>query len=56
MRWKYNKRVLLVCVVIIVTAVNFWTGSRYPSLDEKAIMGGSARLEDPLSFEATIQI
>ena len=42
--------------VIIVTAVTFWSGSRYPSLDEKSIMGGSARLEDPLSFEASIQI
>lgn len=53
---NYNKRVVLVFMVIIVTAVNFWSGSRYPSLEEKAIMGGSARLEDPLSFEATIQI
>jgi hypothetical protein len=53
---NYNKRVVLVFLVIIVTAVNFWSGSRYPSLEEKAIMGGSARLEDPLSFEATIQI
>ena len=42
--------------VIIVAAASFWSGSRYPSLDEKSIMGGSARLEDPLSFEASIQI
>lgn len=53
---KYNKRVLLVSLFIVVAAVNFWSGSRYPSLEEKAIMGGSARLEDPLSFEASIQI
>ena len=53
---KYNKRVLLVSLVIFIAAVNFWSGSRYPSLEEKAIMGGSARLEDPLSFEASIQI
>ncbi len=51
-----NKRVLFVVAVIIATAVTFWSGSRYPSLDEKAIMGGSAQLEDPLSFEASIQI
>ena len=51
-----NKRVLFVLAVIVVTAVTFWSGSRYPSLDEKAIMGGSAQLEDPLSFEASIQI
>jgi len=51
-----NKRVLFVLAVIIATALTFWSGSRYPSLDEKAIMGGSAQLEDPLSFEASIQI
>jgi uncharacterized membrane protein YraQ (UPF0718 family) len=51
-----NKRVLFVLAVIVATAVTFWSGSRYPSLDEKAIMGGSAQLEDPLSFEASIQI
>ncbi|NQV87575.1 MAG: permease [Woeseiaceae bacterium] len=53
---KYNKRPLIVFAVIIGAAVTFWSGSRYPSLDEKSIMGGSARLEDPLSFEASIQI
>lgn len=53
---KHNKRALLVLLVIVAVAVNFWSGSRYPSLEEKAIMGGSAQLEDPLSFEASIQI
>ncbi len=52
---KFNKRAVFVCAVIVVTAVTFWSGSRYPSLDQKAIMGGSAALEDPLSFEASIQ-
>jgi uncharacterized membrane protein YraQ (UPF0718 family) len=56
MTLKYNKRTVFVFAVIIVAAVTFWSGSRYPSLDEKSIMGGSARLEDPLSFEASIQI
>ncbi len=51
-----NKRILFICSVIVVTATMFWSGSRYPSLDEKATMGGSAALEDPLSFEASIQI
>lgn len=53
---KFNKRILLVCAVIVATAVTFWSGSRYPSLDQKAIMGGAANLEDPLTFEASIQI
>jgi uncharacterized membrane protein YraQ (UPF0718 family) len=51
-----NKRIVFVVAVIAVTAVTFWSGSRYPSLDQKAIMGGNAALEDPLSFEASIQI
>jgi len=53
---KFNKRILFITAVIVVTAVTFWSGSRYPSLDQKAIMGGSAVLEDPLAFEASIQI
>ena len=53
---KFNKRISFVCAVIVVTAGTFWSGARYPSLDEKAIMGSSAALEDPLSFEALIQI
>lgn len=53
---KINKRIVFVTAVIVVTAVTFWSGSRYPSLDQKAIMGGSAVLEDPLAFEASIQI
>ncbi len=56
MALKHNKRILFVIAVIVVAAVTFWSGSRYPSLDEKSIMGGSAVLEDPLSFEAAIQI
>ncbi|MEP2718087.1 FG-GAP-like repeat-containing protein [Pseudophaeobacter sp.] len=30
----------------------FWTGSRYPALNEKLLMSGAIQLEDPLSFEA----
>ena len=56
MAMKFNKRILFVSAVIVITAVTFWSGSRYPSLDQKAIMGGSAALEDPLAFEASIQI
>lgn len=50
-----NMRILLVLTVLATTAAMFWSGSRYPSLNEKAIMGGSAALEDPLSFEASLQ-
>ena len=51
-----SRRILFIVTIIVATAVAFWSGSRYPSLDQKAIMGGAANLEDPLSFEASIQI
>lgn len=50
-----NLRIILVISVLAGAATTFWSGSRYPSLNEKAIMGGSAALEDPLSFEASLQ-
>jgi uncharacterized membrane protein YraQ (UPF0718 family) len=53
---RANKRIWIVVAVIAATTITFWSGSRYPSLDQKAIMGGAATLEDPLSFEASIQI
>jgi len=56
MSLKPHKRVLVILLVIVVTTVTFWSGSRYPALDQKAIMGGAANLEDPLTFEAFIQI
>jgi len=38
--------------LIAVLALQFWTTSRYPSLNEKAMMSGAFQLEDPLSFDA----
>lgn len=38
--------------ILLVLAYLFWTGSRYPALDEKAMMSGAIQLEDPLGFEA----
>jgi uncharacterized membrane protein YraQ (UPF0718 family) len=52
----FNKRLVFAGLLILVLAAMFWTGSRYPSLDEKAMMGGAIHLEDPLSFEAMIPI
>lgn len=48
----YAKRFALALLIIAVLAYLFWTGSRYPSLNDKAIMSGAIKLEDPLSFEA----
>ena len=48
----YEKRFVLAALILVTLAALFWTGSRYPSLDEKAMMSGAIQLEDPLSFEA----
>ena len=39
-------------LLILCLTVGFWSGSRYPQLNEKALMGGSAMREDPLTFNA----
>ena len=48
----YGKRALILVVLLVCLAAVFWTQSRYPALDEKAMMSGAIQLEDPLSFEA----
>ena len=50
------KRLLLTALLIAVLAYLFWTGSRYPALDEKAMMSGAIQLEDALSFEAAFPV
>lgn len=34
-----NKRMLLAVIVTLVVGINFWVGSRYPNLNEKAYKG-----------------
>ncbi|MFT6073187.1 MAG: uncharacterized membrane protein YraQ (UPF0718 family) [Yoonia sp.] len=46
-----NKRFVLLCVIVFGLAIQFWTTSRYPSLNEKAAMGDEVLLEDPLGFD-----
>lgn len=45
-------RVFLSVLIMVGLAYLFWTSSRYPALDEKAMMSGAIQLEDPLGFEA----
>jgi uncharacterized membrane protein YraQ (UPF0718 family) len=52
----YEKRFMLSVLLVAVLAIYFWTQSRYPALDEKAMMSGAIQLEDPISFEATWQV
>lgn len=45
-------RFLLAFLLLALITYFFWTSSRYPALDDKAMMAGEIHLEDPLSFEA----
>lgn len=51
-RQGQEKHFFLAALILAVLAYVFWTGSRYPALDEKAMMSGAIQLEDSLSFEA----
>ena len=53
---QHRTRLILSALILIVLAVLFWTGSRYPALDEKAMMSGAIQLEDSLSFEALVPL
>jgi uncharacterized membrane protein YraQ (UPF0718 family) len=48
----WDARALLAALLCLAIALGFWLGSRYPDLGEKASMGGTTILEDPLGFEA----
>lgn len=50
------RRFYFASLIIVLLAYLFWTGSRYPALDEKAMMSGAIQLEDSLSFEALFAI
>ena len=52
----YGKRFVLATLLVAALAFQFWTQSRYPSLNEKAMMSGAMQLEDSLSFEALIPV
>ncbi|MDF0596641.1 FG-GAP-like repeat-containing protein [Psychromarinibacter halotolerans] len=47
-----EKRLLFAVLLCVILAFVFWTQSRYPALNEKAMMSGAIQLEDPLGFEA----
>lgn len=52
----FGKRFVLALLLVAGLAFQFWTQSRYPSLNEKAMMSGAIQLEDSLSFEALIPV
>ncbi|MDH3685433.1 MAG: FG-GAP-like repeat-containing protein [Myxococcales bacterium] len=51
-----NKRLVLTLAIISYLGISFWAGSRYPSLNEKATMGGETRFEDPLGFDVIVPL
>ena len=53
---QQNKRLIIITAVCIALAANFWAGSRVPSLNDKASLGGDLVLEDPLGFEAAYPV
>ncbi|WP_339336589.1 hypothetical protein [uncultured Maricaulis sp.] len=55
-RLDHWKRLGFAILVMATLATFFWSTSRYPSLDEKAMMSGAIQLEDPLGFEALIPV
>ncbi len=46
-----ERRLFFAVILIAVLASLFWTQSRYPQLDDKAMMSGAIQLEDPISFD-----
>jgi len=50
-----HRRVAVAGLAIGLVAAAFWTSSRYPSLDEKAGMGGAIGIE-PLGFDTLITV
>ncbi|MEM9485179.1 MAG: FG-GAP-like repeat-containing protein [Cyanobacteria bacterium P01_F01_bin.116] len=50
-----NKRLILVSFLIGLTAILFWSGSRYPALNEKAMMGGETDLA-AIGFDTLVTV
>lgn len=51
-----NRRVVILVAFIGVVVACFWLVSRYPALDEKAAMSGTAAFEDPMTHQAHFHV
>lgn len=51
-----DRRFWMTLAIVVLIASVFWSGSRYPSLNDKAAMAGIAALEDPLGFQAALPV
>jgi uncharacterized membrane protein YraQ (UPF0718 family) len=52
---KVNKFLVLACLLLAVIASIFWLSSRYPALNQKALMGGESPVE-ALGFDNTFEV
>lgn len=50
-----NKKLLLSLMLVTGIAVLFWMGSRYPALDEKAMMAGDAQIMG-IAFDELVEV
>lgn len=50
-----NKRVLLALMLLLSIAVYFWLSSRYPALNEKALMGDTTAING-ISFNTVLEV
>jgi len=50
-----DKRIVISALVLVVIAAIFWLGSRYPSLNEKALMGVDSPISG-LAFDTLVTI
>ncbi len=51
-----NKKFVLSLILLLAIGTSFWFGSRYPALNEKALMGGNPGGIEPLGFDRVIRI
>ncbi|MCT8161684.1 FG-GAP-like repeat-containing protein [Pseudoruegeria sp. SHC-113] len=52
--FSLHARTALALLIVALLAYLFWTQSRYPALDDKALMSGAIVLEDPISFDVLL--
>lgn len=55
MKAHRNKKLVLIGIIIAVLAFFFWTGSRYPALNDKAIMGNEMPMTG-IGFDTLVEV
>ena len=50
-----QKELFITCLLLVAVAASFWLGSRYPDLDDKAMMGGETQLA-AIGFDVIVDV